>query len=291
MTGSGIVQGPSELGDVTVELRSVNGRGLAVKMRLSPECQGLETGLENYVRSRFHRGTLTLLVQVQNPVRNLETMVDEQLAADVAERLRQLAEDIQTDGGPQLNDVLSFPGVVAGASTSRVHTSWEPPKDVLALVAAAADALSKSRAEEAVATVADMNQQLGTIDAVLAEVKVRAPRIAADYREKLLRRVNEFLEGQARAMEDGDVIREVALFADRVDISEELQRLESHLEKATGVLVEGGHVGRHLEFLLQEMLREANTVASKSPDAEIAHCIVKVKSCIDRLKEQAQNLE
>jgi uncharacterized protein (TIGR00255 family) len=291
MTGSGIVQGPSELGDVTVELRSVNGRGLAVKMRLSPECQGLETGLENYLRSRFHRGTLTLLVHVENPVRNLETLVDEQLAAQVAERIRQLAKDIQAESGPQLSDVLSFPGVVAGAPTSRVRISWQPPKDVLALVAGAADALSKSRASEAEATVADMNQQLGTIADVLAEVKVRAPGVAADYRHKLLRRVNEFLEGQARAMEDGDVIREVALFADRVDISEELQRLESHLEKATGILAEGGHVGRHVEFLLQEMLREANTVASKSPDAKIAHWIVKVKSCIDRLKEQAQNLE
>ena len=79
--------------------------------------------------------------------------------------------------------------------------------------------------------------------------------------------------------------------ADRVDTSEELQRLESHLERATGVLAAAGHVGRQLEFLLQEMLREANTIASKSPDADIAHRIVKLKSGIDRLKEQAQNLE
>ncbi|MHC4515791.1 MAG: YicC/YloC family endoribonuclease [Planctomycetota bacterium] len=290
MTGSGVARGPSELGDMTVEVRSVNGRALSVKMRIPPECQGLETALEAHLRSQFHRGTLTLLICLENPVRNVETMVDEELAAQVAQQLRQLAQKTKAEN-PTLGDVLSFPGVVSGPPTSRARTSWEPPKNVLALVASAAVALSKSRAEEGVATVADMNQQLGIIGTVLEEVKSRTPKVTADYREKLLKRVNEFLEGQARAMEDSDVIREVALFADRVDISEELQRLESHLEKATGVLADGGHVGRHLEFLLQEMLREANTVASKSPDTEIAHRIVKVKSCIDRLKEQAQNLE
>lgn len=291
MTGSGIVQGPSGLGDLTVELRSVNGRTLAVKMRLSPECQGLETALENYLRTRFSRGTLTLLLQVQNPVRNLETLVDEELAAQVAARLEQLAKDIGAERGPDLSDVLAFPGVVTAAQTFRFRTSWEPPKDLLALVSAAADALQKSRAEEARATLADMNQQLDTIAAVLAEVKAQAPKVVSGYRQKLLQRVNEFLEGQARAMEDADVIREVALYADRVDTSEELVRLETHLQKAASVLAAGGQVGRQLEFLLQEMLREANTIASKSPDAEIAHCIVTVKSCIDRLKEQAQNLE
>ena len=291
MTGSGIAQGPSANGDMTVELRSVNGRSLSVKMRIASECLGLETALETYLRSRFHRGTLTLLIHVENPVRNPDAMVDEELAAQVADRLRQLAKSVGAEDGPVLSDVLSFPGVVIGGSTPRVRTSWEPPADVLALVASAADALSKSRAEDGAATVAAKNKQLGTMRTVLAELRAQAPNVVTSYRDKLLRRVNEFLEGQARAMEDGDVIREVALFADRVDTSEELQRLESHLERATGVLAAAGHVGRQLEFLLQEMLREANTIASKSPDADIAHRIVKVKSSIDRLKEQAQNLE
>ncbi len=276
---------------MTVELRSVNGRSLSVKMRIASECLGLETALETYLRSRFHRGTLTLLIHVENPVRNPDAIVDEELAAQVADRLRQLAKKVGAQGGPELSDVLAFPGVVIGAPTSRVRTSWEPPADVLALVASAAEALSKSRAEDGASTVADMNEQLGAMRTVLAEVRAQAPNVVADYRDKLLGRVNEFLEGQARALEDGDVIREVALFADRVDISEELQRLDSHLEKVTGVLAAAGHVGRHLEFLLQEMLREANTIASKSQHAEIAHRIVKVKSGIDRLKEQAQNLE
>jgi uncharacterized protein (TIGR00255 family) len=291
MTGSGIAKGPTKTGDMTVELRSVNGRSLSVKMRLAAECHGLESALENHLRPRFHRGTLTLLIDVENSTPNLEAMVDEELAAQVAERLRKLAKKVQAENGPELRDVLSFPGVMVGASTTRVRTSWTPADDVLALVTSAADALAASRAEEGALTLADMNQQLKTIRDVLADVKTRAPKVVADHRDKLLRRVNEFLEGQARAMEDGDVIREVALYADRVDIAEELQRLESHVAKAAEVLSSGGHVGRRMEFLLQEMLREANTVASKSPDTEIAHRIVSVKSCIDRLKEQAQNLE
>ena len=268
MTGLGLAQGPTQLGDLTVELRSVNGRNLAVKMRLSSECQGLEAATERYLRSRFRRGSLLVLISVTNPARDLDALVDEDLARQVAKRLEQLGEQLGLDQGPELRDVLGFPGVISGNQASRARTSWEPPDDVVALMEAAADQLQQSREEEGAATVADMLGLLAEIRAQLAEVEKRAPAVVAGYREKLLRRVNEFLAGQARTMEDGEVVREVALFADRIDIQEELQRLGTHVSKAEAMLAAGGPVGRNLGFLLQEILREVNTVGSKAPDAD-----------------------
>ena len=115
--------------------------------------------------------------------------------------------------------------------------------------------------------------------------------VIAFAQRRLLQRVNEFLAGQARTMEDGDVIREVAAFADRSDVAEELQRLTTHFAEERELLANGGEIGRKFEFLLQETLREVNTLGSKSQDAEMAQCVVAMKTAIDRLREQAANLE
>jgi uncharacterized protein (TIGR00255 family) len=115
--------------------------------------------------------------------------------------------------------------------------------------------------------------------------------VVADYRAKLLQRVNEFLESRGKAMAESEVIREVAVFADRADITEEMQRLGSHVLRAGELLRGGAEVGRKLEFLVQEMLREVNTIGSKSPDVRISHHVVEMKSCVDKLREQAANLE
>jgi uncharacterized protein (TIGR00255 family) len=133
--------------------------------------------------------------------------------------------------------------------------------------------------------------QIRELEAGHAAAAARAPEIIANHRQKLLERVNQFLEGQARTMEDADVLREVALFADRVDVTEELDRLAVHLEQARALLAAGGEVGRKLEFLLQEVLREINTLGSKSPDAAMARTVVDMKAAIDRAREQAANLE
>ncbi len=125
----------------------------------------------------------------------------------------------------------------------------------------------------------------------LTRIRAHAPEMLDQHRSKILQRVNEFLETKARQLDDQDVIRELALYADRVDISEELQRMDSHLERFAAGLDRGGEIGRRLEFLLQEMLRETNTIGSKSPDVEIAHAVVDLKSEIEKLKEQVANLE
>jgi uncharacterized protein (TIGR00255 family) len=133
--------------------------------------------------------------------------------------------------------------------------------------------------------------ELGELERDLAAVRVRAPAVVGEHRRKLLQRVNEVLAERAVAVEDKDVVREVALLADRVDVAEEVQRLNAHIARARVEIERGGTIGRTLEFLSQEMLREVNTIGSKTPDVEVAHRVVAMKSAIEKLREQTANLE
>ncbi len=291
MTGVGVARGTTELGEMAIEVRSVNGRNLAVKMRLAPACQGLESSFEKRVRERLRRGNVTVVAEVTTPSVHDEPVVDAARARQAAEQLRTLAADLDFQAGPSLTDILAVPGVLLSATAATSKVSWEPPQQLAALFEEALSHLLDHRRQEGAATAVAIREQLKILDAERTAAAARVPSIVDDHRAKLIQRVGEFLDGQARQLEDQDVLRELAMFADRVDVSEELQRLEMHLEQANGLLDAGGEVGRKLEFLLQETLRETNTLGSKSPDAEITRTVVQMKSAIDKLKEQAANLE
>ena len=290
MTGSGLASGPTELGTAHVEIRSVNARTLVVKPRLCPSCQGLESAVETRVGRALKRGTVFVTIDITGQTA-AEPVLDRTAAERVVTELHELAGLLKLSGDLSVADLLRVPGLFTNSGTQRPRTSWEPPESLAALVDQALDRLLESRRQEGASTVAAMTTELDQLRERLAQAARRAPEVIEDHRQKLLRRVNEFLEGHARALEAADVIREVALLADRVDVSEELQRLEAHLEKLRGELETGGSMGRTLEFLLQEVLRETNTLGSKSQDVELAHIVVAMKSGIDKLKEQAANLE
>ncbi|MCA8965900.1 MAG: DUF1732 domain-containing protein, partial [Planctomycetes bacterium] len=148
------------------------------------------------------------------------------------------------------------------------------------------------RQSDGQATVAAIEAILSQFEEQLATARAGAPQLADRYRERLMQRVQEFVAAQApEAAPITELVREVAIYADRVDVAEELQRLDTHLAEVRQVLARGGDVGRKLEFLLQELLRETNTMGAKSPDTAMTHAVVAMKTCIDRLKEQAANLE
>lgn len=289
MTGAGTAEGDSEVGRLTLECRSVNGRGLNIKIHLASECHGLEVAMEARVRQRIRRGSVRLAGLVSDSRPGIEPELNTEFGAQVAKRLDEFAEHVGKTVA--LSDILAFPGVVEGLSRSSPKLSRELPEGVSRLLDKALDAMVGDRVREGEATTSVMLGEVESIGEALEEIRVLAPQIVEDYRERLLQRVNEFLDGRARAMEPADVIREVAVFADRVDISEEIQRLALHGAKAREVLLGSGPVGRQCEFLVQEMLREVNTLGSKSPDVHVAHLVVRMKSGIDKLKEQAANLE
>lgn len=290
MTGVGLSRGPTELGDVAIEVRSVNGRGLAIKSRLAAACLPFEAELEQRTRERLARGQVRIAVEVVQPLPGGEALIDEARAAQAADQLRALAQRLQLLQGPSLSDILAVPGVLTGQSqTARVSRAL--PAALAALFDRALEALIADRQREGRATVAACVEQLDVISAESARAAKRAPEVIDEYRARLLRRVNELLEGQGRTMSEQDVLREVALVAERSDVEEELVRLQSHVDQASEVFAAGGEVGRKLEFLLQEVLREINTLGSKSADVEMARAVVAMKSAVDRLREQSANLE
>ncbi len=301
MTGSGKAQGLTELGQLTVEVRSVNGRSLALKTRLPIECQGIEPTLEKLVRARLKRGSVSISMDLTVPVRADDTLVDSALFARTVGLLRDLARDNGLDDSVSVSDVLRVPGVLPGSGSGsgsgsnsgagRTRTSWTPSAELTALVEAALRDLISVRAVEGAATVVSMREQIAVLESELQNISARAPELKDDYRSRILQRVNDFLDQRGQQIEEDDLIREVSVFAEKVDISEELQRLETHLARLTELFDAGGEVGRKLEFLLQETLREVNTTGSKSPDVDLAHSVVAMKSAVDKLKEQAANLE
>jgi len=288
MTGVGVAHGETELGDLAIELRTFNGRNLSIKTRLAAAAQGFEADFDKRLRAALVRGSVRVTVEIVAVAAGAQPIVDMDRAAAAAAELRELAAELDLSEPPTLADVLAVPGVFA-SSPSRVAA--EPPPGVAALFDRALAALLEHRRTEGRSVAELVTGQIRELEAGHAAAAARAPEIAANHRQKLLERVNQFLEGQARTMEDADVLREVALFADRVDVTEELDRLAVHLEQAHALLAAGGEVGRKLEFLLQEILREINTLGSKSPDAAMARTVVDMKAAIDRAREQAANLE
>lgn len=289
MTGAGSASGDTELGRTLVEVRAVNGRGLTFKHRLAPAASGYEAVLERAVASQLRRGSITCIVDVAAADGPRRLGIDPLMLRAAADELRAAATQAGLAADFTLADLLAIPGVVSAPEQGR--TRREPSAEFVALVERAVAALCAERRREGQAMAQAVARLLDSLTAARAAAAQRAPAALVDYRARLLARVNEFLAGQAKALEPNDVLREVAMFAERVDADEELSRLNAHLGRARVLLDQGGEVGRSLEFLLQEMLREINTLGSKSQDVEIAHAVVGMKADVDKLRELVANLE
>jgi uncharacterized protein (TIGR00255 family) len=285
MTGAGFAAGPSELGELRIEVRAVNGRGLTVKLRVPSACGGFEAEIEELVRERIRRGSISVVIERQA---GLAVLPDRSVLRAVATDLRALAEELRLPP-PTLVDVVS---AANAALRGEALTSRPLPDKLRDLMTAALDDLQRHRLADGRGTIAAVRAQLVEFEALCRTAAARAPQLASLYRERLLQRVLEFVQTHVPSPPTAhELVREVAIFADRVDVAEEVQRLRAHLREIDAVLDRGGEIGRRLEFLLQELLRETNTLGSKSPDTIMAHAAVAMKSCIDRLKEQVANLE
>lgn len=291
MTGVGFAAGATEVGEVRIEVRSVNGRALSVRMRLSNACAGFEAAIEELVRQQVPRGSVTVTVELRSAGALLP---DRALLRSVADELQSLAGELGLPP-PSLVEVVQIAN--AGSRTDAATARPLPPR-FRALVEHALAELQVHRRQDGAATAAAIGQQLDEFDAHVQSAAARAPMLAEAFRDRLLQKVRDFLANHGLAggqnggqLSAGDLVREVAIHADRVDVAEELQRLRAHLAEIRAVFARAGEVGRRLEFLLQELLRETNTLGSKSPDTVMSHTAVAMKTCIDRMKEQVANLQ
>lgn len=284
MTGAGFAAGPTEVGDTRIEVRAVNGKAMSVRLRLPAVCAGLEAACEELLRQRIGRGSLQLVLEVASA----PSLPDRDQLRRAALELQGVAAELGLPA-PTLGDVLH---AMAASSRGEPTTARPLPPRLRALLEQALADLAAHRALDGRSTVAAIVTQLDEFAGQVAAAAARAPQLVDAHRQRLQQRIQEFLVQQGVSPPPTlDLLREVALHADRIDVAEELVRLRAHLGEFRAVLERGGEVGRRLEFLLQELLRETNTLGSKSPDTVMAHTVVAMKSLLDRIKEQVANLE
>ncbi|MBI1375149.1 MAG: YicC family protein [Phycisphaera sp.] len=293
MTGFGDAAAQHEGVNYAVELRSLNNRYFKASIRLPDDLSGLEPELETLLRKRVSRGSLTLTVTYKDTAAVSSHRINED---SLAQYLRQFETVQQATSGKapitiDLGTLLSLPGVTQQPDRASVLEKARPIVRDLADKACAK--MLTMRETEGRGVADDLIAHCGFIRERLDIVLDRAPRVVEEYHQRLHTRIDELLKRAQLEVERPDLIREVAIYAERSDISEEAQRLGAHLVHFGQIIDDAGDdaAGRRLDFLTQELLREANTIASKSNDAEISRTVVEIKGAIDRIKEQVQNVE
>jgi uncharacterized protein (TIGR00255 family) len=286
MTGFGAAEGVVGSARVTIELRSVNHRFFNSTIRLPNELARWETEVREALRRRVVRGHVTLSARVDRAPGG-QFAIDEARFASAAALLRGLRDRHGLEGAVDIAAVLRMPDVMA-IPTEATETD---ASSLIALVDGAADALTKAREEEGNRLSAYLQERLGVIDAALERIALRAPERLVEQRNRLRENVRQLADGVA--VDEQRLAMEIAILADRLDVQEEMARFRSHIQAFRQALSLNGAeaVGKRLGFLLQEMLREANTTGSKANDTAILNDVVTMKEELERIREQVENLE
>jgi uncharacterized protein (TIGR00255 family) len=288
MTGFGDARLQTDQWTVEVEVRAVNNRHLKLNARISEPYTALEPELERLVRETIRRGTVQLVLRVERPRRAEDYRLNTVALASYRDQIRSLQAD---PGVPiDLSALLSLPGVVEERrpSAGDPHEDWPALQPV---VAAALARLQASRAEEGRAMAHELLALGEAIRGHLDQIADRGPRVVAEYSQRLFDRVRSLVEGKGITIEPSDLVREVAILAERADIAEEITRLRAHLTQFVEVIREPGSAGRKLEFVVQEMGRETNTIGSKANDVAISRQVVEIKGLLEKVRELIQNVE
>lgn len=289
MTGCGT--GLAAAGETTcrVELRAVNNRAFKFSLRAREGLLGLESRAEALVRRRVQRGTVHMMLELGGPAAAATRRIDRVQLAAYLEDVEAFCAGHGVAVPTQVDSLVALPGVTCDAPADAVAVEQAWPV-VAEAIERALTALDGMRRAEGNALAADMRGICGEITRLVAGIRTRVPQAVERQRGRLVERVAGLLGERGASLSEADVAREIALVADRSDVAEELVRLESHVAQFERLLGEESP-GRQLDFLAQELAREANTVAAKSADVEIAHAVVDLKTRIERLREQVQNLE
>jgi len=287
MTGFGQAEGAVGTSRVLVEVRTVNHRFFSPSIKLPAAYGRWEAEVREAMRLKVSRGHVTLSARSER-LTTQAIAIDEVRFAAIVAQLRGLYDLHGLAGGVDLATVLRMPDVMAAP---REEEDTGVVSDLLAIVDRALDALGHARTDEGRRLAAVVQERLDLVDGALQRIAQRAPARVVAQRDRLRAAVRELTEGLA--VDEGRLAQEIAILADRMDVSEELDRFRSHLVAFQAVLAESGGepVGKRLGFLLQEMLREANTTGSKAADAAILHDVVGVKEELERIREQVENLE
>jgi len=290
MTGQGQARLNSSLGLLKAELRTVNNRGLKLTTRLNDSLAFLESRVEAFLRARIHRGSVQVRVgwQRNDVVSNFHIQQD--VLASYYRQLNQVRSGLEAAAPIDLTRLALLPGVIVENDEEGPdeETIWASLESLLSM---ALENLDEMRDQEGTAMAETLEKDLQHIQTHLHSIMQRAPNVCEAYRERLQTKVDGYLASKGLDLAKVDILREVQLFADRSDISEEATRLEAHFQAFAKHLAATGANGRKLDFVIQEMFRETNTIGSKASDAAISADVVEIKCALERMRELVQNIE
>ena len=290
MTGFGRCEAEIDGREITVEIKSVNHRYFEFSCRTPRGYGFLDDKLKSYVNSRVSRGKIDMFVTIgANDEAPSEVTVNHQLVSGYLNAMKEISDTYGVQNDVTVVSLSRFPDVFT------VHKPAEDEEqitnDVLSVAKTALDSFISMRETEGEKMKADILSRANTILSIVGEIEERSPQTVAEYEERLLERIKQTLEDYEVEIDEQRVLTEVAVFSDKVAVAEETVRLRSHFAQLNKFLEYDEPVGRKIDFIIQEKNREANTIGSKVQDAVLAHKVVDIKSEIEKIREQVQNIE
>lgn len=288
MTGYGRAVETVNGREFTVEIRSVNNRYLDCTVKMPRAISFAEESVKQIIKSAVSRGKVDVFISMNAEAADeVKVTLNKPVVEGYLSAMNEMAEAYGIRNDVTVTAIANMPDVFV---VEKPDVDEEQLKaDLLSVVEKAAESYNEMRATEGAALEHDLRSRGETILGLVAQVEQLSPETVADYRRRLEEKMHEILED--KAFDEARILTEAAIFADKVAVDEETVRLRSHLEQMNAMLTNGGAVGRKLDFLIQEMNREANTTGSKCSDVRVARIVVDIKAEIEKIREQTQNLE
>ena len=288
MTGYGRAVQTIDGREITVELRSVNNRYLDCTVKLPRMFSFAEDSVKNRVKAAVSRGKVDVYIGVNAAqAADVQVAVNRPVLESYLAALRQIESEYGVRDDVTVMSLARLPDVFSVEKTE--EDEQKLTQDILSVAEEAISRYNTMRETEGAALEADLRGRAATILERVALVEARSPVTVAEYRERLRQKMQEVL--QNTAIDEGRILQEAAIYADRIAVDEETVRLRSHLAQLGDMLTKGGAIGRKLDFLLQELNRETNTIGSKCNDLELSNIVVEMKAELEKIREQTQNIE
>ena len=288
MTGFGRCEMEEHARRITVEMKAVNHRYLDLSIKMPKKFNPFEAQIRNVLKEYLERGKVDLYISCEDlGEENLQIRYNKSVAAEYLQYLRQMAEEFGLEDDVRVSTLSRYPEVF---SMEDVQVDEEEIwQDLEKVVRGAAKVFVESREREGEALKTDLLDKLESMQESVAQIEARSPQVIEEYREKLRAKVKEMV-GDVQ-IDESRLLMEVTVFADKICVDEEMVRLKSHIAAMSAELKKGGSVGRKLDFIAQEMNREANTTLSKANDLLTSDAAIELKTGIEKIREQIQNLE
>lgn len=272
----------------TVEMKSVNHRYLDVNIKMPKKLNFFESSIRGELKNYIQRGKVDIFISYEDfSETNGCVKYNKEIASEYLTYLQQIAEDFNLENDIRVSTLSRYPEVFT--MEEQEEDEEELWKELSKALKQAAEAFVETRIREGENLKNDLIEKLDGMLAHVAFIKERSPQIIADYKQRLYDKVQDLLNDAQ--VDESRLLTEVTIFADKVCVDEELVRLQSHIEATKAALIEGGSVGRKLDFIAQEMNREANTILSKTTDLEVSNRAIELKTEIEKVREQIQNIE